>query len=109
MPPETAPPIDALALLDLPLDDLAPPQARGVACVWCGIQITTATAVDLGEQRHGHYSTFPRACHPCTHEAAAQTLRAHAGMCEQCVDDSTRCETATALWCLIRDNREGHS
>ncbi|MEX3100136.1 MULTISPECIES: hypothetical protein [unclassified Streptomyces] len=106
MPPETAPPIDALTLLALPdLNDLPQPETRGVACVWCGIQITTATAVDLGERRHSHYSTFPRACHLCVHGVATQALRSHAGMCEQCVDDNTRCETATALWCLIRDTR----
>jgi hypothetical protein len=106
MPPETAPPIDALTLLHLPpLDELAQVQARGAACVWCATRLDTATAVDLGERKHSHYSTFPRACRPCVGDAAARTLRAHAGMCEQCTDDDSRCETATAHRQLIEEYR----
>ncbi|MHC5904394.1 hypothetical protein ACVNF4_10885 [Streptomyces sp. S6] len=100
MPPETATP-SALTLLSLPPHpELTQAQARGVACVWCRTRLDTATAVDLGERRHSHYSTFPRACTTCVARAADQTLRAHAGMCEQCVDDDARCGTATALWYL---------
>ncbi|KND26202.1 hypothetical protein [Streptomyces acidiscabies] len=106
MPPETAPPINALALLHLPpLDGLSQAQARGAACVWCGIRLDTATAVDLGERRHDHYSTFPRACRPCARTVADRTLRGHAGLCEQCVDDAARCRTATALRQLIEVHR----
>ncbi|HEY8979178.1 MAG TPA: hypothetical protein VIU15_06305 [Streptomyces sp.] len=106
MPPETAIPINALALLDLPPhSELTQAQARGVACVWCATGLDTATAVDLGAQRHSHYSAFPRACAACVAKAADQTLRAHAGMCEQCVDDTDRCGTATVLRQLVEAHR----
>jgi len=105
MPPETATP-SALALLSLPPHSaLTQEQARGVACVWCETRLDTATAVDLGERRHSHYSTFPRACGNCVEKAASQTLRKHAGMCEQCTDDTDRCGTAAVLRGLIEAHR----
>jgi len=105
MPPETATP-SALALLSLPPHaGLTADRARGATCVWCGIRLNTATAVDLGLRRHGHYATFPRACADCVGTAAARTLRAHAGMCEQCTDDTDRCGTATVLRGLIEAHR----
>jgi len=106
MPPETAPPPSTLALLSLPPhSELTQAQARGVACVWCETGLDTTTAVDLGAQRHSHYSTFPRACAACVAKAADQTLRAHAGLCEQCVDDTDRCGTATVLRQLVEAHR----
>jgi len=106
MPPETALPLSALALLSLPPhSELTQAQARGVACVWCETGLDTATAVDLGERRHSHYSVFPRACTTCVAKAADQTFRAHAGMCEQCTDDTDRCGTATVLRQLVEAHR----
>ncbi|QNP73423.1 hypothetical protein IAG44_30910 [Streptomyces roseirectus] len=108
MPPETATSPSTLALLSLPPHaKLAQAQTRGASCVWCGIRLDTATAVDLGERRHDRYaySTFPRACAGCVGTAADRALRAHAGLCEQCVDDGARCEIATALRQLIEASR----
>lgn len=98
---------DALALLALPsINGFTANQLRGTACVWCAAPLTTDIAVDLGERRHkrldGHYSTFPRACHGCTREAAVRTLRDHAGTCEQCVDNTDQCDTATMLRLLAK-------
>ena len=40
-----------LALLPLPdLDGLSEQQVRGAACVWTGVVLTPATAVDLGRR-----------------------------------------------------------
>lgn len=102
--------IDALTLLALPaLDGLSKEQVRGAACIWCATTLTADTAVDLGERRHkrldGHYSTFPRACRPCTHDAADAALMDHAPRCEQCVDDAAGCELAVALRRLMREHR----
>jgi hypothetical protein len=48
------------------LDLLSQRQQRGVDCVFCGITLTPATAVDLGPRRMriADYPTrwFPRAC-----------------------------------------------
>ncbi|MFJ9346097.1 hypothetical protein [Streptomyces sp. NPDC101237] len=101
--------LDTLALLELPaLDGLTEAQARGADCVWCPqkapTHLTAETAVNLGERRHrrpgGRFSTFPRACRACFRQAAAAALRAHAGSCEQGVDDAALCGTATALRAL---------
>ncbi|NUS22739.1 MAG: hypothetical protein HOV92_00725 [Streptomyces sp.] len=102
--------IDALALLELPaLDSLTTEQVRGAACIWRGEPLTADTAVDLGERRHkrldGRYSTFPRACRRCVHEAAYKVLIGHASSCEQCVDDSSQCDTGRALLRLMREHR----
>lgn len=106
---ETA--LDALTLLTLPpLERLTQEQVRGAACIWCKTALRTATAVDLHERRHrrldGHYSTFPRACHPCTRTAAHDALTTHHGTCEQCVDDTDACDTATALRSLAREHQQ---
>ncbi|MEH0574280.1 hypothetical protein QBA54_07250 [Streptomyces sp. B21-108] len=98
------------ALLPIPaLDGLSQEQVRGAACVWCDTGLDTATAVDLGERRHkrldGHYSTFPRACPSCVREAAIRALREHPGMCEQCVDDASVCDSRRALDHLAREGR----
>lgn len=102
--------IDALTLLTLPaLDGLSKEQVRGAACIWCGTSLTADTAVDLGERRHkrldGRYSTFPRACHRCVHDAAYGVLMDHAPSCEQCVDDAAGCDMAVALRRLMREHR----
>ncbi|MEQ4196026.1 hypothetical protein [Streptomyces sp. YIM 103828] len=47
---------------------LSDAQLRGTACVWCGSQLTTTTAVDLGIRPDPQFpwaSWFPRACPPC--------------------------------------------
>jgi hypothetical protein len=102
--------VDALALLTLPAyNTLTVEQTRGATCVWCQATLTTDTAVDLGERRHkrldGRFSTFPRACRRCTHDAAYRVLLDHAPRCEQCTDDAGRCGTGLALRRLMKEHR----
>lgn len=101
---------EALALLPLPaLDGLSKEQVRGASCIWCATTLAADTAVDLGERRHkrldGHFSTFPRACHACVHDAAYAVLMDHAPRCEQCVDEAAGCDMAVALRRLMREHR----
>ncbi|MEU3507976.1 hypothetical protein ABZ733_08590 [Streptomyces longwoodensis] len=110
MTTETRSVFDAISLLDLPpLDDLTEDQVRGTACVWCATGLSMDTAVDLGERRHkrldGSYSTFPRACRPCTRAAGIRALADHAPLCEQCTDDPGTCPEGMALQRLIREYR----
>lgn len=110
MPPETATAVTAVALLELPtLDGLTQNQVRGASCIWCDTVLRTATAIDLGERKHrrldGRFSTFPRSCRQCTHDAAEAALREHTGMCEQCADDASICTQAGLLRKLIGDCR----
>jgi hypothetical protein len=97
------------ALASPPLEQQSPQQARGTACVWCAVPLTTETAVDLGEQRHhhahGHYLVFPRGCRPCLRRAANRALQDHAPRCEQCVDDVGQCPTGLALTRAMREAR----
>jgi hypothetical protein len=88
---------------------LSEQQLRGAECVWCGVHLTTDTAVDLGEHRirvlDSHITAFPRGCRPCTADTAYRALLDHAPTCKQCVDDAPRCETGAALRRLIREGR----
>jgi hypothetical protein len=100
----------ALKLLELPsLDGLTDLQVRGYTCIWCGIMLTSATAVNLGERRHkrldGHYSTYPRGCRSCTADRAHRALLDHGGSCEQCVDERALCPVGRTLYRLVRDGR----
>ncbi|WP_411102417.1 hypothetical protein [Streptomyces sp. cmx-4-9] len=49
-----------------PISDLTEQQVRGTACVWCGVCLDNASAVDLGERRTRRAGMllrwFPRAC-----------------------------------------------
>ncbi|MFI1371365.1 hypothetical protein ACH4UY_05045 [Streptomyces longwoodensis] len=109
MSPEnkTAEPVDLLELP--PLAGLAEDQVRGAACVWCATALSTDTAVNLGGRRHrrldGAYSTFPRACRPCTRAAGIRALADHAPLCEQCTDNPSACADGMALQRLIREHR----
>jgi hypothetical protein len=101
---------DTLALLALPdFNTLSEQQVRGIACVWDGIVLTAATAVDLGPREVKRLDEkrlwYPRACHRCTHEAAYKVLIGHASSCEQCIEDSSQCETGRALLRLMREHR----
>ncbi|MFJ3812364.1 hypothetical protein ACIPWE_39140 [Streptomyces sp. NPDC090073] len=88
-----------LSLLPLPdLDALPDARARGAECLWNGEPLSTASAVDLGERPSPHGTTlFVRGCQPCTLRAVLDAHRAHPGICEQCTDDPTLCETRRAL------------
>ncbi|MFI7293934.1 hypothetical protein [Streptomyces sp. NPDC050121] len=93
---------EALVLLPIPsLDGLVERQLRGYVCVWGGEELANATAVNLGprqKKRLGStYRIFPRACPACVREAAIRALREHDGMCEQCTDDASHCDTRRAL------------
>lgn len=94
-------------LLPLPdLDGLTDQQTRGATCVWDSTPLTATTAIDLGEQQAAdgtHW--FPRACRPCTLPRAMRALQEHCGLCEQCVDDHTKCPTGLGLVRLVREAR----
>ncbi|MFJ3037699.1 hypothetical protein [Streptomyces tendae] len=99
-------PPDVLAVLGLPsFGELTPDQARGAVCVWGTEQLTTETAVDLGEQAGPEGRWWPRACRTHTADRAHRGLFDHAPSCEQCVDAAERCETSRVLYRLIRDGR----
>jgi hypothetical protein len=107
--PDTSP-ADALALLTLPaLATLSEQQVRGKACVWTGVVLTPATAVDLGQRTAiragGVVPWFPRATRPAVHRAAHRQIMEHGSQCEQCVDDFYQCETGVGLWRLAREYR----
>jgi hypothetical protein len=88
------------------LAGLTDEQVRGVACVWDGVVLTPATAVDLGKRtarRAGaDVAWFPRACRSCVWLAAHTNLYTHRMACEQCVDNAAGCETGAALLLLMR-------
>lgn len=101
----------AAGLLTLPaLDSLTAAQARGAVCVWGDTPLTTATAVDLGQQTApGGQRWFPRACHSCTATHAYRALADHSYGCTVCrtapPSDPYRCDIAHALHRLVRDSR----
>jgi hypothetical protein len=49
-----------------PMSELSEQQVRGTACVYCGIHLDNADAIDLGERRASRAGIavrwFPRAC-----------------------------------------------
>ncbi|MFJ3492559.1 hypothetical protein ACIPPJ_02985 [Streptomyces sp. NPDC086091] len=64
--------------------------------------VTVESSVDLGEQRDGPQSWFPRACRRDTAARAHTALFDHAHSCEQCTDDRDVCEIFRALYRLVR-------
>lgn len=97
-------------VLGLPaLDTLTEQQVRGQACVWDGVPLAGVAAVDLGEHSASRAGSavrwFPRGCPRCVAAAALRALHEHAPTCEQCVDDSSRCDDGLALRRLMRDAR----
>jgi hypothetical protein len=107
----TAPPWGR-APLPLPgVDDLSEEQLRGAYCVWCGVPLTSDTAVDLGERRvrllDSHVTSFPRACRACAGPRIYRALLTHTQTCGQCADDQTQCEMGTALRNAVRETRPG--
>jgi hypothetical protein len=107
--------VEALALLPVPdWADLSEQQGRGTACAWCGIILSTATAVDLGVRRirvlDGHLNTYPRACRTCMRAKVQDAAAQHPGMCEHCAtvttsfDAATACDTAQALHQLVLEH-----
>ncbi|MFE0801070.1 hypothetical protein [Streptomyces sp. NPDC058812] len=99
-------PPDVLALLLLPpFDALTADQARGAVCVWGTEQLTTETAVDLGEKTGPEGRWWPRACPRHTADRAHRGLFNHAAMCEQCTDAAEHCDISRALYRLVRDGR----
>ncbi|SEC05341.1 hypothetical protein SAMN04490357_1061 [Streptomyces misionensis] len=106
-PPSTA---ALLAHLELPAPSrLTAPQVRGAHCVWCGVQLEGATAVDLGQRYEAIHGVvgrwFPRSCRPCTLPYALTAYKTHWATCEQCVDDETLCETQRGLRALALELR----
>lgn len=108
-PPVTTP-VESRLLLRIPrIDGLSEQQVRGVTCVWDGIGLTPATAVDLGPRRIRHLDGslrwFPRGCHSCTEAAALRTLHEHAMTCPTCDSDYQSCPTGHGLNRLLRECR----
>ncbi|WP_329336031.1 hypothetical protein OG252_12945 [Streptomyces sp. NBC_01352] len=104
--------LKVLALLPLPdLNTRTDDQTRGATCVYDGVPLAPTAAVNLGERMsplNGSTSLmrwFPRACPGCVQKAATAAVREHAGNCEQCVDDASRCDTRIRLEQLAREGR----
>jgi hypothetical protein len=100
-------PVNALAFIPLPeVHALSQQQVRGITCVFDGVALSPATAVDLGE-RQGSDGTgwFPRACRSCAMERSMVALQEHSGWCEQCTDDYLKCETGRGLVRAVREAR----
>ncbi|MFB7112303.1 hypothetical protein [Streptomyces sp. NPDC056291] len=97
------------AVLKLPnLDAVPDVQARGTNCVWCDDGTLTAeTAIDLGEQRYGGVTRFPRACRRCILTQAYRALldHVHPGPCRECEDSAPGCEIGRVLNRLVREGR----
>ncbi|PWI08395.1 hypothetical protein DIZ27_23025 [Streptomyces sp. NWU339] len=96
-----------IAALELPaLDGLTEAQVRGAVCVWDGIALTLATAVNLGPRKKkrpgGSFDWFPRGCKRCAGQRAYKLLLTHAPACERCKTDPT-CPVAVAAQRLIRE------
>ncbi len=100
-----------LALLPLPdLNTVSEPQFKGIACVWGGEPVDTATAVDLGQRRiHGPVGTItasPRACRSCTGKAVCEFQSLGHGMdCELCTERTAECAIGSALIRLRKELR----
>ncbi|MFG3207851.1 hypothetical protein [Streptomyces sp. NPDC048192] len=99
-------PAELLPLILLPpLEVLPDARARGAECVWCAGPLSTATAIDLGERDTDGEHWFPRACRSCTRRAVLAARNDHPGLCEQCTDDASNCETRRALHSLALELR----
>lgn len=92
------------------LNTLSTQQVRGTACVWCGVTLAPATAVDLTPRRvrrlDWHHTIFPRGCRTCMSTQTQKAADSHAGMCESCVDHAFAdgappCDTAQTLRRLV--------
>jgi hypothetical protein len=101
-----------LDLLAIPsIAGLSEHQVRGMACVWDGITLTSATAVDLGVQsasRAGEpVSWYPRACRGCVALQAHRGLLTHGATCTMCAAEATApaCEIGRGLYRLVREYR----
>jgi hypothetical protein len=102
--------LDVRTMLELPaVGELSEQQYRGITCVWDGIALTPATAVDLGPRRmrhlDGHRTWFPRGCRRCTQVAALRMLHRHAIHCVDCQDDYQSCAVGHGLNRLLRECR----
>lgn len=83
----------------LPVPDpagLADTQRRGKSCLWCGVLLTAAAAVDLGERTDSGARWFPRGCRPCARVRVDEALTAHRAFCEQCVEVDVPCPVRDA-------------
>lgn len=101
--------VEVLALLPLPaIADLSEQQVRGITCVWDGIALTPATAVDLGVRTMNRLGEkrqwYPRACRRCIGDGAYRLLLDHSPACDRCRKDGG-CELGRALNRLVREGR----
>lgn len=108
----TAVSADVLALLTLPaLDGLSERQLRGAACVWNGVALSPATAVDLGAHTAARADDpaprYLRACRHCVAHQAHRALLDHGSTCELCALHETagQCAIGRGLYRLVREYR----
>lgn len=101
-----------LTLLAIPsIAGLSEHQVRGMSCVWDGIALTPATAVDLGVQSASRagapVSWYPRACRGCVALQAHRGLLTHGTTCTVCAREETAssCEIGRGLYRLVREYR----
>lgn len=100
---------EALALLTLPtLDQLTEQQSRGIVCVWDGVPLRTAIAVNLGAREAsragGQVTWYPRSCRRCTYTAAYAQLCVHA-VSDACPNDVDQCPACRGFLRLMREYR----
>lgn len=88
------------------VDTLSVAQTCGRACVWCAVDLTTETAVELGSRSEGDFVWFPRACRFCASRPAYLALLDHIQSCEQCVDEAASCAEGSALRRTLRKARQ---
>ncbi|MEV6589317.1 hypothetical protein [Streptomyces acidicola] len=111
MSPQQTTPERLAALLPLPHPrSLAYAQLCGRSCLWCGLTLPGAAAIDLGERRMKDGTAwYPRTCRNCVGRRVEESLMAHKALCEQCVDDQavgsdTVCDTGRALRRLVLEH-----
>ncbi|AQS70831.1 hypothetical protein [Streptomyces pactum] len=102
--------VRVLGLPPLLLAKVTVDQARGAVCVWGTERLTGETAVDLGEPLDTAGRWFPRACRRHVADRAHRALLVHAPGCGDCrkrpaPSETAACETARALYRLVRDGR----
>ncbi|MET9517050.1 hypothetical protein [Streptomyces sp. NPDC002994] len=89
------------------IETLSQHQQRGMDCVWCGITLTPATAVDLGPRpvKRLDYVTewYPRACATHVGQVEYEELLAHCADCPTCLE--TGCEDGARLRRAAREAR----
>lgn len=103
--------VDTLSILTIPrLEDITERQVRGIACIWDGIPLVAANAVDLGVRKGSRagapVSWYPRGCRSCVAFAAVTQAALHSRACAACRNsEGPPCNQGRALHELVREYR----